>query len=73
MAAASTQVGPSVGAAARRSTMAGAGLFLLSDAIIGLRELLLTDPPQRLESAVMLTYAAAQLLLAEGAARAGTG
>ncbi|WP_341231066.1 lysoplasmalogenase [Nocardioides salarius] len=73
MAATSTQVGPSVGAAARRRTLAGAGLFLLSDAIIGLRELSLTDPPQRLESAVMLTYAAAQLLLAEGAALAGDG
>ena len=71
MAAASTQVDVSIAAPARRATMAGAGLFLLSDAIIGLRELLLEDSPQRLESAVMLAYAAAQLLLAEGAALAG--
>ncbi|NYD55840.1 putative membrane protein YhhN [Nocardioides marinisabuli] len=71
MVAAATRVDGSLGPAARRSTVAGAGLFLFSDAIIGLRELLLEESPRRLESAVMLTYAAAQLLLADGAARAG--
>ena len=56
---------------ARRASQAGAALFLVSDGLIGAGEFLLADPPPRLESAVMLTYTAAQLLLAEGAARAG--
>ena len=43
---------------ARRLTAAGAALFLVEDS------------PQRLETVVMATYTAAQLLLAEGAARA---
>ncbi len=57
---------------ARRASQAGAALFLVSDGLIGAGEFLLDDPPPRLETAVMLTYAAAQLLLAEGAARAGS-
>lgn len=71
MVALSTQLASSLPAPVRRSTTLGAGLFLVSDTLIGVRELLLDAPPQRLESAVMATYAAAQLLLAEGAARAG--
>jgi uncharacterized membrane protein YhhN len=56
--------------AARRLTGAGALLFLASDTLLGARKFLMTDPPERLESVVMATYTAAQLLLAEGAARA---
>lgn len=69
--AASTQL-ESPTTSARRATMAGAGLFMLSDSILGTRKFLLTNPPHRMESAVMATYAAAQFLLSEGAARAGT-
>jgi uncharacterized membrane protein YhhN len=60
-------------------TASGAGLFLLSDIVLGVREFLLSlvlraAPSPRLDAAlervVMGTYTAAQLLLAEGAARA---
>lgn len=71
MFAATTVLDDSVPADARRASEVGAALFLLSDGLIGTGEFLLDDPPPRLETAVMLTYAAAQLLLAEGAARAG--
>ena len=54
----------------RRLTASGALLFLVSDTLLGARQFLLTDSPQRLETVVMATYTAAQLLLAEGAARA---
>ncbi len=56
--------------AARRLTAAGAVLFLVSDTLLGARKFLLADAPDRLETVVMATYTAAQLLLAEGAARA---
>ena len=55
---------------ARRLTAAGAVLFLVSDTLLGARQFLVEDSPQRLETVVMATYSAAQLLLAEGAARA---
>lgn len=57
--------------AARRLTAAGALLFLVSDTMLGLRKFVLADPPPALETAVMATYTAAQLLLSEGALRAG--
>lgn len=69
--AAATQLDPSLPKSARRATIAGAGLFMLSDSILGTRKFLLKNPPPRLESAVMGTYTAAQFLLSEGAARAG--
>lgn len=71
MFAATTVLDDSVPSDARRASQAGAGLFLVSDGLIGTGEFLLDEAPPRLETAVMLTYAAAQLLLAEGAARAG--
>ena len=55
---------------ARRLTAAGAALFLVSDTLLGARQFLVEDSPQRLETVVMATYTAAQLLMAEGAARA---
>lgn len=55
---------------ARLLTAAGAGLFLLSDSILGSRTFVLADPPARLESLVMATYTAGQFLISEGAARA---
>lgn len=68
----------SLPASARRLTALGAGLFLASDTVLGFRQLVLpllpVDASPRLdaalERAVMGTYTAAQLLLAEGAARA---
>lgn len=68
--AASTQLETSSTRSARRASMAGAGLFMLSDSILGARLFLLKDPPHGMESAVMATYTAAQFLLSEGAARA---
>lgn len=65
--------------AARRLTGLGAALFLVSDTVLGVRQFLLPlvfhgEPPTRLDLAlertVMGSYTAAQLLLAEGAARA---
>jgi uncharacterized membrane protein YhhN len=55
---------------ARRLTMAGASLFMVSDTLLALRKFALQDPPAELERAVMATYAAGQFLLSEGAARA---
>src|SRR3954451_3837675 len=55
---------------ARRLSAAGAVLFLVSDTLLGARQFLVADSPQRLETVVMATYTAAQLLLAEGAAQA---
>ena len=55
---------------ARRLIGAGALLFLVSDTLLGARTFLFTGTPERLETLVMATYAGAQLLLAEGAARA---
>lgn len=70
MAASAQHLSPAVPRDARLLTAAGAGLFLLSDSILGSRTFVLPDPPQRLESLVMATYTAAQLLISEGAARA---
>lgn len=68
--AAATNLDPRLPASARRMTAAGALMFLASDTILGFGKFLLKDPDPRLEYAVMATYTGAQLLLAEGAARA---
>lgn len=60
----------SLPASARRLTAAGAGLFMLSDTLLGIRKFALTEPPAALETSVMATYTTAQFLIAEGAARA---
>ena len=69
--AAATQLDPALPRSARRATLLGAGLFMLSDSLLGTRRFLLKNPLARLESVVMATYTAAQFLLSEGAARAG--
>lgn len=74
-AAAAQHLDPSLPRSARLLTAAGGSLFLASDAVLGARtfvlpELLGHEPPARMESAVMATYTAAQLLLARGAAAA---
>jgi uncharacterized membrane protein YhhN len=70
MLATSAHLDPSLPASARRLTLAGAALFTASDTLLASRKFLLTGAPERLESLVMATYTAAQLLLSEGAARA---
>ncbi|GAA4395840.1 lysoplasmalogenase [Tsukamurella soli] len=69
-AAAATQLDPALPVRARRAALVGAGLFLLSDALLGARRFLLRDAPPWIESAVMATYAAAQFLLADVALKA---
>jgi uncharacterized membrane protein YhhN len=69
--AAATQLDPALPRSARRATLLGAGLFMLSDSVLGTRKFLWKNAPPRVESVVMATYTAAQLLLSEGAARAG--
>lgn len=70
MAAAANYLDTDLSPASRRLTAAGAGLFMLSDTLLGVRKFVLTDPPPALETGVMATYTAAQFLLSEGAARA---
>jgi uncharacterized membrane protein YhhN len=65
-----THLDPALSPSSRRLTAAGAGLFMLSDTLLGIRKFVLKDPPPGLETAVMATYTAAQFLLSEGAARA---
>jgi uncharacterized membrane protein YhhN len=69
--AAATQLDPALPKSARRATLLGAGLFMLSDSVLGTRKFLWKNAPARVESVVMATYTAAQFLLSEGAARAG--
>ncbi|MCW2785562.1 MAG: hypothetical protein JWP74_2079 [Marmoricola sp.] len=69
--ATATQLDPALPRSARRATIAGAALFMLSDSVLGTRKFLLKSAPPRIESVVMATYTAAQFLLSEGAARAG--
>ena len=70
MAAAANYLDTDLSRTSRRLTAAGAGLFMLSDTLLGFRKFVLTDPPPALETGVMATYTAAQFLLSEGAARA---
>jgi len=70
MAAAANFLDTDLPPSARRLTAAGAGLFMLSDSLLGFRKFAMTNPPPQLETAVMATYTAAQFLLSEGAARA---
>ena len=70
MVVAATHLDPTLSPASRRLTAAGAGMFMLSDTLLGIGKFMVADPPPALESAVMATYATAQFLLSEGAARA---
>lgn len=69
--AAASSLDPALPASARRITAAGALMFLASDTILGLSKFVLKEPDPRLEHAVMATYTGAQLLLSQGARRAG--
>jgi len=70
MFAASTRLDPSIPPAARRTIMAGTGLFLASDSILATREFLVKNDSHALDAAVMATYTAGQGLIALGAAQA---
>jgi len=65
-----TRLSDELPAEVRRLAVAGAALFLASDTILGARMFLLHEPPPLVERLVMATYAGAQLLLSEAAARA---
>ena len=61
---------PALPAPARRQTFAGAALFAASDTVLGLRHFWWKTAPARVESLVMATYTAGQLLISRGAASA---
>lgn len=66
----STRLDPSIPASTRRKVVAGTGLFLLSDTIIGLREFVLRRKTPLTDAAVMSTYTAGQALIAAGVSEA---
>ena len=71
MAAAANYLDTDLPPSARRLTAAGAGLFMVSDTLLGLPQVRDDRPAgPRSRPAVMATYTAAQFLLSEGAARA---
>lgn len=69
LAARASHLDPSLPLAARRCAAAGAWTFLVSDTLLATRTFVLAEPSPAIDRAVMLTYTAAQLLLAEAAAR----
>lgn len=62
---------PALPAPARRRLLAGAALFTVSDTLLGTKQFWWKNAPARAETVVMVTYAAGQLLISKGAARAG--
>ena len=69
LAARAGHLDPALPRDARRCAAAGAWTFLLSDTLLATRSFVLDESPPTLDRAVMITYTAAQLLLAEAAAR----
>lgn len=70
MFAASTRLDPSIPEDARRTIVAGTGLFVLSDSVIAARKFLLRNPTPTSDAVVMATYTAGQGLIAAGVVRA---
>jgi len=70
MFATSTMLDKQLPARARRTIVAGTGLFLASDTILGTREFFVKDDSPALDAAVMATYTAGQGLIALGVAEA---
>jgi uncharacterized membrane protein YhhN len=70
MFAASTRLDPSIPTSTRRKVVAGTGLFLASDTILGLREFVLPRKSPWTDAAVMATYTAGQALIAAGVSEA---
>ncbi len=75
MAVSASGLSPALPACAARRIAAGARLFLVSDTFVGAQRFLGLSPRQRtaLEVPTMLTYVAAQWLIADGVARATRG
>lgn len=75
MAVSASGLGDELPPGAARRIVAGARVFLASDTIVGTQRFLSLAPPQRgaLEVPAMLTYFAAQWLIADGVARATRG
>lgn len=73
MFATSTMLDPGLPLNARRKIVLGTSLFLLSDAILGVRKFLLDSHSPAVESAVMATYTAGQWFIADGIAGIGAG
>jgi uncharacterized membrane protein YhhN len=70
MFATSTRLDPALPEDARRTVVAGTGLFLLSDLTLGIRRFVMTEPGPRSDGVVMATYTAGQGLIAAGVAQA---
>jgi uncharacterized membrane protein YhhN len=70
MLACATRLDRSLPRDARRRLAAGSAVFVVSDAVLSVREFLLAGEHPRLEAAVMGTYTTGQWLIADGAARA---
>ncbi len=70
MFATSTMLDKQLPQSARRTIVAGTGLFLASDTILGTREFIVKNDSAALDGAVMATYTAGQGLIALGVAQA---
>lgn len=68
MVASSTMVDRRLPSRALRKIATGTGLFMLSDALIGVQRFLRQEPSPPLEAAIMLTYTAGQWCIADGVA-----
>jgi uncharacterized membrane protein YhhN len=66
MFAGAARLDPALSPRGRRAVQAGAGLFLVSDTLLGLQKFVLRRELPVLETAVMATYTAGQGLLAAG-------
>jgi uncharacterized membrane protein YhhN len=69
MFAASTVLDRGLPESAKHRVVAGTGLFLLSDSLLGVQRFLRHAESPRLETAVMATYTAGQWLIADGVVR----
>lgn len=70
MFATSRMLDPALPPAAQRAIRAGTALFLVSDTVLAVQDLVLDEPRPALEPVVMATYTAAQGLIAYGVAGA---
>jgi uncharacterized membrane protein YhhN len=70
MFATSTRLDPAIPSDARRTVVAGTGLFLVSDLTLGVRRFVMREPGPLSDGVVMATYTAGQGLIAAGVAKA---
>ena len=69
MFAAASRLDPALSGRGRRAVQLGAGLFLVSDTLLGVQKFVLRREVPALQTAVMATYTAGQGLMAAGTAR----